>query len=254
MSARRDQLFKLPVNRDQLVDTARRDQLLNSPGNRDHLVDTARRGQLLNSPGNRDQLLDTIPQSVHQMLPPVVEPFQNIPDPCLQPGLILPAKDISVDGKIVTFSGTGDYHKCQEAVLPLLNLSQPCSTAPCSMNGIHQPKISFSNSEFYGFAELWYTMEDVYRIGGQYEHDVFDAMATVSAIFSLFVSKKRQAIVIASLLLLLSCRNFNVAHYSKSFKGINTKLEYLLIMTRCSCKTRDITLKAIVLELCPFLT
>ena len=30
-------------------------------------------------------------------------------------------------------------------------------------------------------------------------------------------------------------------------------LEYLLIMTRCNCKTRDITLKAIFLELCPFL-
>ena len=30
--------------------------------------------------------------------------------------------------------------------------------------------------------------------------------------------------------------------------------EYLLIMTKCSCKTRCITLKAIILELCPFLT
>ena len=31
-------------------------------------------------------------------------------------------------------------------------------------------------------------------------------------------------------------------------------VEYLLIMTRCSCKTRCITLKAIVLEICSFVT
>ena len=48
------------------------------------------------------------------------------------------------------------------------------------------------------------------------------------------------------------CKNVNVAHYSRNIKDINAKLEYLLIMTRCSCKTRGITLKVIVVELCPF--
>ena len=41
---------------------------------------------------------------------------------------------------------------------------------------------------------------------------------------------------------------------TKSFKGINTNLEHLLVMTTCSCKTRGITLKAFILELCPFLS
>ena len=36
--------------------------------------------------------------------------------------------------------------------------------------------------------------------------------------------KKSRAIVIARSLLSSSCKNFNVAHYSKSIKGINTKL------------------------------
>ncbi|XP_060581905.1 ectonucleoside triphosphate diphosphohydrolase 7-like isoform X2 [Ruditapes philippinarum] len=132
---------------------------------------------VVKSSERRDQL-PVKSQPAQQVLPPALDPYQNIPDPCLQPGLVLTSKDISIDGKKVTFSGTGDYHRCQEALMPLLNLSQACNMAPCSMNGVHQPKISFSNSEFYGFAELWYTMEDVFRIGGQYEHDVFDAQAT----------------------------------------------------------------------------
>ena len=39
--------------------------------------------------------------------------------------------------------------------------------------------------------------------------------------------RKSRAIVIAKLLLLSSCNNFNVAHYSKSTIGINTKLGIL---------------------------
>ena len=41
----------------------------------------------------------------------------------------------------------------------------------------------------------------------------------------------------------------------KGLKVSTLNLAYLLIMTRCSCKTRDTTtLKAIFWELCPFLT
>lgn len=115
-----------------------------------------------------------------QAPPPSVEPYKNIPDPCLQRGLTLPARVSYIDNEEISFMGTGDYHKCQESLVALLNLSRPCDVDPCSMNGVHQPPISFKNSEFYGFSEFWYTMEDVYRIGGLYEHDVFDAQATVS--------------------------------------------------------------------------
>ena len=69
--------------------------------------------------------------------------------------------------------------------------------------------------------------------------------------------RKSRAIVIArssSLLSSSSCKNFNVAHYSKYTKISTPNLEYLLIMTKCRCRTRDITLKFVVLELCPLLT
>ena len=61
--------------------------------------------------------------------------------------------------------------------------------------------------------------------------------------------KNNQTIVIARLsilLLLSSCNNFNVTHYSKILKVSAPDLEYLLIMTRCTCKARGITLKATI--------
>ena len=64
-----------------------------------------------------------------------------------------------------------------------------------------------------------------------------------------YKQRKSRAIVITRLLwlMLLSwCQNFNVAHSSKSIKGINNKLAQ-----HDSCMKRGITLKAIVLELSP---
>ena len=38
--------------------------------------------------------------------------------------------------------------------------------------------IRFRNSEFYGFSEFYYTMEDVLRMGGPYEYMKFQKAAT----------------------------------------------------------------------------
>lgn len=43
-----------------------------------------------------------------------------------------------------------------------------------------QAPIDFSNSEFYGFSEFYYCMEDVLRMGGQYDSDKYSRAATVS--------------------------------------------------------------------------
>lgn len=42
-----------------------------------------------------------------------------------------------------------------------------------------QAPINFSNSEFYGFSEFFYCMEDVLRIGGQYDSDKYSQAAKV---------------------------------------------------------------------------
>ena len=112
---------------------------------------------------------------------PLGDPFKNISDPCLQSGLQTQALDPDYHDK-VTFKGTGDYDKCKDILFPLLNLTVTCVSLPCSMNGVHQPTISYSKDSFYGFSEFWYTMEDVFRIGGKYDHEEFDIKARVSFI------------------------------------------------------------------------
>lgn len=98
-----------------------------------------------------------------------------IPDPCLPLGLHHKSAD-RVHHETY-FVGLGDYNKCKMNLLPLLNLTVPCQKHPCSMNGIYQANINFNNSEFYGFSEFWYSMEDVYRVGGHYDSIKFDKMS-----------------------------------------------------------------------------
>ena len=72
-------------------------------------------------------------------------------------------------------------------------------------------------------------------------------------IFTCLFWRKSLAIMIARLLslLLLSCKHFNVAHYSKSGLGINIKLGILALHDKMQLQKRGITLKGVVLELCP---
>lgn len=43
-----------------------------------------------------------------------------------------------------------------------------------------QAPVNFSNSEFYGFSEFYYCMEDVLRMGGQYDSGMFSRAAKVT--------------------------------------------------------------------------
>lgn len=113
------------------------------------------------------QLYANSSQGYHKLSP--------IPDPCLPLGLHHKSAD-RVHHETY-FVGLGDYNQCKRSLLPLLNLTVPCQKPPCSMNGIYQANINFNNSEFYGFSEFWYSMEDVYRTGGHYDAMKFDKMS-----------------------------------------------------------------------------
>lgn len=97
---------------------------------------------------------------------------KSIPDPCLPPSMPL-----KVEGSENDLIGAGNYLQCKAGLEPLVNVSVLCQHDPCSMNGVHQPPIDYANTQFYGFSEFWYTMEDVYRIGGMYEYSKFEKEA-----------------------------------------------------------------------------
>jgi len=74
------------------------------------------------------------------------------------------------ESQTVHFYGTGDWDLCQAS---LSNFTQSgetlvSCTQSCPDPGIRPPPIQFDNSEFYGFSEFWYTMDDVLGMGGQY--------------------------------------------------------------------------------------
>eukprot|EP00795_Rhopilema_esculentum_P011964 gene11964-2540_t len=98
----------------------------------------------------------------------------RIVDPCLP-------KDFTDEGaykhRRYNLKGTGRFRECQRDLLQLLNTTATCKRKPCSLNGKHQPSIDFKNSEFYGFAEFWYSTQDVLRMGASYEGDKMDQMA-----------------------------------------------------------------------------
>ncbi|XP_072239715.1 ectonucleoside triphosphate diphosphohydrolase 7-like isoform X1 [Leuresthes tenuis] len=91
-------------------------------------------------------------------------------DPCLPLGML---DSLTRDNHTLFLRGQGDWTLCQEAVRPFLGLHN----GTMSPRGVYQAPINFSNSEFYGFSEFYYCMEDVLRIGGQYKSEKYSQAA-----------------------------------------------------------------------------
>uniref|UniRef100_A0A3B5MR97 Ectonucleoside triphosphate diphosphohydrolase 4 n=2 Tax=Xiphophorus couchianus TaxID=32473 RepID=A0A3B5MR97_9TELE len=83
-------------------------------------------------------------------------------DPCLPTDLL---DEIGPSTQRLHLRGTGDFDECRRILQPFLNRTNDTQT---SLSGIYQPAIDYSNSQFYGFSEFFYCMEDVLRMGGDY--------------------------------------------------------------------------------------
>ncbi|XP_031732964.1 ectonucleoside triphosphate diphosphohydrolase 7-like isoform X1 [Anarrhichthys ocellatus] len=105
-------------------------------------------------------------------------------DPCLPVSL----SDTVVKGnRTVYLRGQGDWSRCREAVRPFLGLHN----GTMSPGGVYQAPINFSNSEFYGFSEFFYCMEDVLRLGGPYDSHKYSRAATDYCLTKWSILKQR---------------------------------------------------------------
>ncbi|XP_028655011.2 ectonucleoside triphosphate diphosphohydrolase 4 isoform X1 [Erpetoichthys calabaricus] len=87
--------------------------------------------------------------------------------PYLDPCLPLDIEDeIQNGGKSLYLRGTGDFDLCRVVIQPFMNKTNETHS---SLNGVYQPLIEYTNSEFYGFSEFYYCTEDVLRMGGDYD-------------------------------------------------------------------------------------
>ncbi|XP_053548515.1 ectonucleoside triphosphate diphosphohydrolase 7 isoform X2 [Bombina bombina] len=92
-------------------------------------------------------------------------------DPCLPVGLTDKIRRQEQDLHVL---GQGDWNKCGQLLEPLLLKS---NDSQAYLNGVYQPPIDFSNSEFYGFSEFYYCTDDVLRMGGIYSSRKFSKAA-----------------------------------------------------------------------------
>jgi len=79
-------------------------------------------------------------------------------------------KDALSESQTVHFYGTGEWETCFSQIKNFTKEEdkfQGC-TESCPDPGMRPPPIQFDNSEFYGFSEYWYSMDDVLGLGGQY--------------------------------------------------------------------------------------
>lgn len=89
----------------------------------------------------------------------------KINDPCLPKGAKV---DYLYDDETYEFLGSGNYEECLKATYPLLLKNLPCIDEPCLFNGVHAPEIDFYKDKFIGISEYWYTANDVFHMGGEY--------------------------------------------------------------------------------------
>lgn len=104
-------------------------------------------------------------------LPPPLRRGGSIRAACLPRGATI--TDYVVDSHKYTFSGTGSHDDCLKEIHPLLLKHMPCTDDPCLFNGMHVPKMDFDKDRFVGVSEYWYTANDIFHSGGEYNFRVF---------------------------------------------------------------------------------
>jgi len=83
----------------------------------------------------------------------------------------------------LVIEGAGNFDVCRTKLLEFLDPKREVlakcgsNSTSCPLKQLQETSISFKDTEFYGFSELWYTLEDVLRLGGQYNFFKFKEAA-----------------------------------------------------------------------------
>ncbi|SCU84149.1 LAFA_0D08460g1_1 [Lachancea sp. 'fantastica'] len=90
---------------------------------------------------------------------------RTLTDPCMLKGS---SSEFKFKGRDFKAFGSGNYEHCSKSIFPLLRKSTPCREEPCLFDGVHAPAIDFYKDKFVGTSEFWYTANDVFQTGGEY--------------------------------------------------------------------------------------
>lgn len=116
------------------------------------------------------QLINALPENTNKYDD---DDFQTrkLSDPCTPKGAKL---KFEFKDKDFTIIGSGNYEQCTKSIYPLLLKNLPCEDEPCLFNGVHAPRIDYKKDRFVGTSEYWYTANDVFKMGGEYNFREFN--------------------------------------------------------------------------------
>lgn len=102
-----------------------------------------------------------------------------ISDPCLNRGT--KSKKDHLNNLNLTvpveFEGAGNFEVCKKKVDALLDIkseeTMQCSSneSRCPLTELSKTRVAFEDTEFYGFSEFFFSLNDILRLGGQYSYD-----------------------------------------------------------------------------------
>lgn len=95
----------------------------------------------------------------------------HISDPCMPKDATI---EFEYEDKTYDIKGIGNYEMCIRTIYPLLLKNVPCKDTPCLFNGVHGPRLNFEKDKFVGISEYWYTANDVFQSGGEYNFKIFN--------------------------------------------------------------------------------
>lgn len=97
---------------------------------------------------------------------------RTVYDPCMPKDAQI--KGFEYEGRKYSIKGSGNYQSCLRDIYPLLMKHLKCIDEPCLFNGIHAPKMNFEKDKFVGVSEYWYTANDIFHSGGEYNFHSFN--------------------------------------------------------------------------------
>ena len=106
---------------------------------------------------------------------------EEVKDPCLPSNM---EETVTLEDKTLTLRGTGDFVSCRTALRPVLqgNATAECNDRTCKVtHSFAKPPVRFTNLEFFGTSEFFYTMRDTLRIAGHYSATDFSRRAQVQS-------------------------------------------------------------------------
>ncbi|XP_053214502.1 ectonucleoside triphosphate diphosphohydrolase 7-like isoform X2 [Panonychus citri] len=119
-------------------------------------------------------------------LPTPAPSIITLKDPCLCKNCPYTRTVISLNGSQYNLSliGTGDFEHCEanlrNLMTPKYEVNSVCrdKNTTCPLKQLTETRVDFTDTEFFGFSEFWYSMEDVLKIGGKYNYFNFKKAAS----------------------------------------------------------------------------